>query len=285
MRMSQCSTSQPTAPPDGAKSGGTPAPPLLTQILTRENWIVGACLLLLCGAGWWWLLRAAPSMTAAGAIGSMAGMAPMSAGVTPWSLAYLGPSFAMWAIMMVAMMLPSAAPMILLYSSFARRSPASARGATIAFVLSYLLLWVAFAGLTTAGQAFLIARGLLTRASLVISDRALVALLLAAVALYQLSGLKRLCLSHCRSPVGFLMRYWRPRVAGAVRMGIAHGLYCLGCCGLLMLLLFAGGVMNLLWVAILTLVVVVEKYAPREWHLDWLIAAALLVMSGGLLLR
>jgi predicted metal-binding membrane protein len=224
-------------------------------------------------------------MTPAGTMQAMAGMAPMSAGVAPWSLAYLGPSFAMWAIMMVAMMLPSAAPMILLYASFARRAPASARVATIAFTLIYLLLWAGFAGLATAGQAFLIAHGLLARASLAISDRTLVAVLLAAVALYQLSGLKRLCLSHCRSPVGFLMRHWRPHVSGAVRMGVAHGLYCLGCCSLLMLLLFAGGVMNLLWVAILTLVVLVEKYAPREWHMDWLVAAALLVTSCALLVR
>jgi len=215
----------------------------------------------------------------------MAGMSPMAAGVAPWSLAYLGPAFAMWAIMMVAMMLPSAAPMILLYASFARRAPASARVATIAFALTYLLLWAGFAGLAAAGQAFLIGHGLLARASLAMTDRALVALLLAAVALYQLSGLKRICLSHCRSPVGFLMRYWRPGVTGAVRMGIAHGLYCLGCCSLLMLLLFAGGVMNLLWVAILTLVVVAEKYAPRGWHMDWLIAGALLVTSCALLVR
>lgn len=283
MRMSQCSTSRPTAPPDRETPGGAPARPLLTQILTRENRIVGACLLLLSGVGWWWLLRMAAPMQAGGAIGTMAGMAPMPAGVAPWSLAYLGPSFAMWAIMMVAMMLPSAAPMILLYASFARRSPA--RGATTVFALTYLLLWTVFAGLATAGQAFLIGHGLLARASLAISDRTLVAVLLAAVALYQLSGLKRLCLSHCRSPVGFLMRYWRPGVTGAARMGIAHGLHCLGCCGLLMLLLFAGGVMNLLWVAILTLVVVVEKYAPRQWHMDWLIAAALLVASCALLVR
>jgi len=281
-RTSQCSTSRPTALPDGGKPGRATERPLLTQILTRENWIVGACLLLLCGAGWWWLVRMAAPMSAASAMEAMAGMG-MRAGFAPWSLAYLGPAFAMWTIMMAAMMLPSAAPMILLYASFARRTPASARMATAAFALTYLLLWAGFAALATVGQAFLIGHGLLARASLAISDRTLVALLLAAVALYQLSGLKRLCLSHCRSPVGFLMRYWRPGVGGAVRMGIAHGLYCLGCCSLLMLLLFAGGVMNLLWVAFLTLVVVAEKYAPREWHLDWLIAAALLVTSCALL--
>jgi len=281
--MSRCSTSRPTAPPDSGKRGGAPPPPLLMQILTRENWIVGGCLVLLCGAGWWWLLHMAAPMTAAGAIQSMAGMAPVTANITPWGIAYLGPSFAMWVIMMVAMMLPSAAPMILLYATFARRSPVPARGATFAFALTYCLLWSAFAGLATAGQAFLVGRGLLSRASLALTDRTLVAALVAAVALYQLSGLKRLCLSHCRSPVGFLMRHWRPRVAGAVRMGVAHGLYCLGCCSLLMLLLFAGGVMNLLWVVILTLVVVVEKCAPREWHADWLIAAALLIISGALL--
>jgi len=94
--------------------------------------------------------------------------------------------------------------------------------------------------------------------------------------------LKRLCLSWCRSPVGFLMRHWRPGAVGAVRMGIAHGLYCIGCCGVLMLLLFVGGVMNLAWVAILSLVVMAEKYAPVRLHADRAIAVVLLAAAMGL---
>ena len=127
-------------------------------------------------------------------------------------------------------------------------------------------------------------RDVLGPATLAIGSRTLAAGLLAATAAYQLSGLKRLCLSWCRSPVGFLMRHWRPGAAGAARMGIAHGLYCIGCCGFLMLLLFVGGVMNLAWVAILSLVVLAEKYAPARLHADRAIAAVLLAAALGLLL-
>jgi len=258
------------------------------QILTRENRIVGGCLAMLCAVAWWWLWHNAGAMNAAGAMRGMTGMtgmAPASAAGAPWRLAYFVPAFLMWAIMMVAMMLPSAAPMILLHATFARRSPTAARGATVAFLCAYLLLWVLFSALAAVGQALLVGHGLLARASLTLGDRALVAGLLIATASYQLSGLKRLCLSHCRSPAAFLMRFWRPGIAGAVRMGITHGLYCIGCCGVLMLLLFVGGVMNLAWVALLTLIVLVEKYADPRWRLDRLIAITLLVAAGVLFLR
>ena len=256
---------------------------LLTELLKREHRIAGASLVLLCGLAWWWLWRmAAPGVSAVSA-GEMPGMPGMSAGPDVWTMTYLGPAFLMWAIMMVAMMLPSAAPMILFHGAIGRKAGASADRATLVFALTYLLLWAAFAGLAAIAQAWLVSRDVLGPATLAIGSRKLAAGLLAATAAYQLSGLKRLCLSWCRSPVGFLMRHWRPGAAGAVRMGIVHGLYCIGCCGVLMLLLFVGGVMNLAWVAILSLVVVAEKYAPARLHADRAIAAVLLAAALGLL--
>ncbi len=255
---------------------------LLTELLKREHRIAGACLLLLCGLAWWWLWRMAVPGVSAVPAGDMSGMPGMSAAADVWTPAYLGPSFLMWAIMMVAMMLPSAAPMILFHGAIGREAGASADRAPLVFALTYLLLWAAFAGLAAIAQALLVSRDALGPATLAIGSRALAAGLLVATAAYQLSGLKRLCLSWCRSPVGFLMRHWRPGAAGAMRMGIAHGLYCIGCCGFLMLLLFVGGVMNLAWVAILSVVVLVEKYAPARLHADRAIALLLLAATLGL---
>ena len=221
---------------------------------------------------------------------SSPGTAPMAGMASPvpraglWSLAYLGPAFAMWAIMMVAMMLPSAAPVILLYAAFAQRSTGSARVATLVFATTYLLVWTAFAALATIGQAILVARGLADAATLELGNRAIVAALLAATALYQLSSLKTVCLSKCRAPIGFVMQHWRPGYPGAIRMGLLHGSYCVGCCAFLMLLLFVGGVMNLALIVLITAVVVMEKYAPPALHPRWLIPTILLVLAAALVL-
>jgi predicted metal-binding membrane protein len=256
---------------------------LLTELLKREHRIVGACLILLCGLAWWWLWRMAMPGAPTVSAGDMPGMAGMAASPDVWSPGYLGPAFLMWAIMMVAMMLPSAAPMILFHGAIGRKAGGPADRATLVFALTYLLLWAAFAGFAAIAQALLVSRDLLGPATLAIGSRPLAAGLLVATVAYQLSGLKRLCLSWCRSPASFLMRHWRPGAAGAVRMGIAHGLYCIGCCGFLMLLLFVGGVMNLAWVALLSLIVLAEKYAPARLHPDRAIAAILLAAALGLI--
>ncbi|MET0180380.1 MAG: DUF2182 domain-containing protein [Novosphingobium sp.] len=187
----------------------------------------------------------------------------MGAGPSPWSASYLGPAFVMWALMMVAMMLPSAAPMILLHARVARQGGGGRwRPATLAFVAAYLALWSGYAALAALAQATLLASGAISAMSLRLGDQRVAALLLALAAAYNLSAVKRACLDKCRSPLDFVVRRWRPGIAGAVRMGLAHGLFCLGCCWALMLLLFVGGVMNLAWVAGLALVVVAEKYGP-----------------------
>jgi predicted metal-binding membrane protein len=156
--------------------------------------------------------------------------------------------FAMWWIMMVAMMLPSAAPMILLFDTVSKRQHVP----TAIFGGTYLAVW----GLFSIAAALLQSR---------IEEQPpywLGAAILIGAGLYQLTPLKQLCLRQCQSPLQFVMTRWRPGLRGAVVMGVQHGLYCLGCCWVLMLLLFVGGVMNLYWIIGLALYVLAEKYFP-----------------------
>jgi predicted metal-binding membrane protein len=143
------------------------------------------------------------------------------------------------------------------------------------FTGCYLLLWTCFSIFAALAQTALVETGLVSQIALSLGNDMIASLLLLGVALYQLTWVKRACLSQCRSPLSFLMRLWRPGAGGAVRLGLAHGVYCLGCCWLLMLLLFVGGVMNLLWVALLAIIVTIEKLAPPGIHLErWVAAAA-----------
>ncbi len=201
----------------------------------------------------------------------MAGMAGMSA-PPGWPLVA-----AMWIVMMVAMMLPSAAPAILLYATVHRRSSAEAPP-TLAFLLGYLACWTVFA-MVAAVLQLAIAEPM----SMAVESRAASAGLLIAAGLYQLSPLKDACLGRCRSPAQFLTRHYRPGASGAFRLGLLHGAYCVGCCWLLMALLFVGGVMNLLWIAGLTLLVAAEKLVPKG---DWIarIAGVSMIAWGAILL-
>lgn len=176
-----------------------------------------------------------------------------------WSVASVLAIGAMWALMMAAMMLPSALPVILTFARLGTRS--GERGRVRSFVAAYLLVWSAFSVAAAFAQWALQAMGWVDQ--MIVSTSALLngSLLLVAGA-YQFSPLKRVCLSGCRTPVVFLMGEWRPGVGGAFAMGVRHGLLCVGCCWALMALLFVGGVMNLAWIAALSMVVAVEKMAP-----------------------
>jgi predicted metal-binding membrane protein len=216
--------------------------------LGRDRLITAASLAGVVALAWLYLWRAG---------------APMHAGEGASMAMPLGLNFAMWAVMMAAMMLPSAAPTVLLYGAMVRKN--AERGTALAsvwtFVSGYLLAWAAFGLVATLLQAALEHAGLLTT----MMDSAspwLTAGLLVAAGLYQLTPLKDLCLTSCRNPVRFLMTRWRPGAARALRMGLAHGAYCVGCCWLLMLLLFALGVMNLAWVALIAAFVAIEKLLP-----------------------
>lgn len=179
-----------------------------------------------------------------------------------WTAAYLVPALMMWALMMVAMMLPSAAPMILLYGRLARRAGGRALDDTLVFALSYVVIWTLFSAFAALGQAFLIDAGAISRLTLRVGSGRIAGGLFVLVGLYQLSPLKKACLDHCRSPLSFVMRLWRPGPGGALRLGLVHGLYCLGCCWGLMLLLFVGGAMSTAWIAGLAAIVFLEKVTP-----------------------
>jgi len=180
-----------------------------------------------------------------------------------WSAANLLAIFTMWAVMMAAMMLPSAMPMVLTFVRLSRRGGEVARGRS--FVAAYLAVWCAFSAVATAAQ-WALQRLDWVDPMLVSTSAGLTAALLLIAGLYQFSPLKRLCLARCQSPMGFLLGEWRPGARGAFGMGLRHGLFCLGCCWALMALLFVGGVMNLAWVAALSIAVALEKLRPGgEW--------------------
>jgi predicted metal-binding membrane protein len=180
-------------------------------------------------------------------------------GSPDWSVANVVAVWAMWAVMMAAMMLPSALPMIVTFVQLSERGGAQARGR--GFVAAYLLVWFGFSTAAVAAQWALQAMGW-TDPMIVSTSAALNSLLLLVAGVYQFSPLKHICLAKCRTPMGFLLGEWREGSRGGFVMGLRHGLFCVGCCWALMALLFVGGVMNLAWIAALSIAVAIEKMVP-----------------------
>jgi predicted metal-binding membrane protein len=190
-----------------------------------------------------------------------------------WSVANGLAIWCMWAVMMAAMMLPSALPMAMTFVELSARTAEHARART--FVGAYLLVWCAFSVAATALQWVLQAVGWID--PMIVSTSALLtAALLVIAGAYQFSPLKRLCLAHCRTPMGFLLGEWRPGMHGGFVMGLRHGLFCLGCCWALMSLLFVGGVMNLAWIAALSIAVAIEKMVPHGERLATVLGLVLI---------
>ena len=226
-------------------------PDLTSHILKHERLVVASGIVLLVALSWWFLATGAGLGDHGGDHMAMPGMAapPLTALIV------------MWFLMMVAMMLPSAAPAILLYARVRSiRSRDGEVAATWIFLLGYLAVWLGFSVVAAIAQQWL------TGPSMAVADTALPGALLIAAGLYQLSPIKSACLRQCRSPAQFISRHWRAGTFGAARLGILHGAYCVGCCWLLMALLFVGGVMNFAWIAVLTLLVGAEKLLPvGQW--------------------
>jgi predicted metal-binding membrane protein len=233
-------------------------------VLQRERRVVGAGLIALTALAWVYLWRGAGmgmsalDMTSATFFPHLHeddGAMDLSAPVV----------ISMWWVMMIAMMTPSAAPLILLYARVLRHrtegTPGTAYAPSALLAVGYLSAWLVFSLLAAAMQG-LLQPALISEMMLWSRSATLSATVLAAAGLYQLSPLKYACLRQCRAPAQFLARYWRPGRWGAFRLGALHGAYCVGCCWLLMALLFVGGVMNLVWIAVLTLLVLAEKLAP-----------------------
>ncbi len=272
---------------------------VLEAVLRRDRQVVTCVLVTVITACWLYLLAGAgtgmyphemavliPSqMSMDSSIPSMASMpghetmtasngrpstADMLMSPITWTPGYALLMFSMWWLMMIAMMLPSAAPMVLLHAAVARKGlernenagptsgPHRLHSTTTAFIAGYLAMWGAFSLVAVIAQWGL-ERGELLSAMMTSTSNLLGSGLLLAAGVWQLTPLKTVCLRHCRSPISFLSTHWWPGVGGAFRMGIEHGVFCLGCCWFLMALLFYGGVMNLIWIVGLALFVLMEK--------------------------
>ncbi|HZY54632.1 MAG TPA: DUF2182 domain-containing protein [Reyranella sp.] len=248
------------------------------DLLRRQRAVILAALAAIAALAWLYLFLAAADMTAA-----MAGM-DRTMVIPPRGSTELLLLFAMWWVMMVGMMLPSVAPVILTFATVNRNR--AARGEpyvpSALFTAGYLLAWVGFSLAATLAQEALERANLISPMDMTTNSRLLGGLLFLAAGLYQFAPVKLACLRFCRSPLDFVVNHWRDGPGGAVRMGLTHGLYCLGCCWVLMLLLFVGGVMNLLWVAFLGVVVLVEKLSAGPWM--GRIGGALMMIYGAWLL-
>jgi predicted metal-binding membrane protein len=252
----------------------------VAALLARDRALVWTGVIGLTLLAWLYLVHHA------GMMATGTGIPALSPRLAPWSATDLAMTAAMWGIMMVGMMLPTATPMILLFATVnrKRREAGGIAVPTGVFVLGYLGVWGGFSIGATGLQWGLHEAALLSPA-LAATSPLLSGPLLMAAGLYQLTPLKDLCLAHCRSPFGFLMTEWRDGPAGALRMGLRHGAYCLGCCWALMGLLFVAGMMNLVWVAAITVFVLIEKVAPGGRWLGRAGGAVLMLAGAGLLAR
>jgi predicted metal-binding membrane protein len=226
--------------------------PFAERLARNAQVVTLASVVILAAVAWGW--------TVSGAMGESNRMAGM---VSPLTLE-IPVLLLMWWLMMAAMMLPSAAPAILLYGRVRQQRGGTATiAASWVFLSGYLLAWLMLSEHATVLQFLATEFGLLHPMTMQATSKSLAGATLIAAGVYQWLPAKDACLTHCRSPAAFLARHWLPGAGGALRLGLKHGLYCAGCCWLLMALLFVGGVMNFLWIAALTALVAAEKLAPR----------------------
>lgn len=258
---------------------------------TRDYLIIGGGLIAIAAAGWAYMVYMAWAMDHHqhhhGGAAGLAWMAPPSP--QPWTLADLFMLFAVWSVMMIAMMVPSAMPMIMMFTAVnrGRRQRDQTYVPTFIFTLGYLVAWVGFSLIVALAQWRLHVTGLLD--SKMNSNSSLLnGIVLVAAGVYQWTPLKEACLHQCRTPLGFLASSWRDGRLGAMTMGLRHGLFCIGCCWAMMLVMLAVGVMNMLWALLIAVFVVIEKIMPLArtvraisglglvaWGMYWLAIAAI----------
>ena len=249
-------------------------------LFRRDRVILGAGLLAVALLAWAWLISEAHRMNVSGVCECMR-MKMTGPDNSAWPVATLLPLFLMWCVMMVAMMLPSALPMVLTFAAVARNRQRLGRPyvPTTIFVSGYLAIWCVFSAIIAAGQWFLHRHALLSP-SMVTTSAIFGGALLLGAGVFQFTPLKRSCLTRCRGTLEFILTRWREGGSGAFRMGLEHGAFCTGCCWALMALLFVAGVMNILWVAALTLLVCLEKILPARARVSF--ATGVVLASWGL---
>jgi predicted metal-binding membrane protein len=261
-------------------------PLLADRALRRDRLVAGAGLVALALLAWlslWWQARNMASMPM-----PMPGMPEMAMDGSPmpgaWVPVQLALTFLMWATMMVAMMLPSALPAMLLYGTMVRKGRAAGTALPPAWIFAagYLAVWISFSAGAALVQTWLAWAGMIS--PMLVSSRVwLTGGLLIVAGAYQFLPVKGACLERCRNPLSLFMFHRREGAGGLFAMGVENGLYCLGCCWALMLLLFVAGVMNLLWVAALSALVLIEKLLPGG-PLAGRVAGALMLAAGAAVL-
>ncbi|HXM01072.1 MAG TPA: DUF2182 domain-containing protein [Chthoniobacterales bacterium] len=254
----------------------------IQAVAQRDRLLVGFALAGIAAAAWLYLAHEAERFAATGVCQCAAVMIG-GPDLAPWSPQALLPLFLMWTEMMLAMMLPAVTPLVLLFSKVARSR--AERGqpyvSTAFFVAGYFAVWTLFSLVAALAQWML--HGLTLLSPQMTTNTGIVGgTMFMAAGVFQFTPLKKTCLTHCRSPLAFLMTEWRDGHAGAFLMGWKHGLFCTVCCWLLMLLLFAVGVMNLLWIAVLAIFALSERIAPKRWHLSQLSGLVLLCFGAWL---
>ncbi|MGH6847168.1 MAG: DUF2182 domain-containing protein [Methylocella sp.] len=241
---------------------------LLVVLLRRDRIIVAVALAALTALAWAYVLWLAADMSGMDMTGFRmipAGVGLMAPALAPWKAIEFAYAFAMWAVMMVGMMTPSAAPMILIYARVGRQ--ASAQGKPLAatgwFATGYLLTWAGFSLVATAAQ-WALERTALLDPMMAGTSQVFGAIVLIAAGIYQWTPLKDTCLAQCQSPLLFIHRHggFHRDPSGSLALGLHHGAHCVGCCWVLMALLFVGGVMNVLWIAAISAFVLIEKIVP-----------------------
>ena len=262
-----------------------PVDATLEAVVKHDRLVVVTALIAVIALSWAYLLAGAGmgmsafEMTRISQLGTAADMADMAM-TTPavWTPSYAVLMFFMWWIMMVAMMLPSAAPMILLFAAVNRKQCETGypHVGTSIFAVGYLAAWAGFSLATMILQWGFERTGVLSP-TLVGTNAIFGGIVLLTAGVYQLTPIKHACLRHCRSPIAFLSTHWRRGAHGALRMGLVHGAFCVGCCWFLMGLLFLGGVMNLYWIAGIALFILFEKTVPAGHWLGNAIGVGLLV--------
>lgn len=241
---------------------------MLEVVLRRDRAVVATALAAITVLAWAYLLQLSAGMGGDADMPDMPGMRMpemLAPALQPWSASEFAFTFGMWAIMMVGMMTPSAAPMVLIYAGVGRQALAQGKpfAATGWFVAGYLLTWIGFALIATAAQ-YALERVALLDTTMSSASRVFGGAVLVAAGIYQWTPLKDACLSQCQSPLMFIQRHggFRREPLGSLLIGLRHGGYCVGCCWVLMALLFVGGIMNILWIAAITAFVLLEKVVP-----------------------
>ena len=256
------------------------------KLIVQESVLTLVALIFIISLAWWYLLAGAGTGMNIWAMSTW--QFPPQASLQPfyqqWSFHYGLVMLVMWWVMMVAMMLPSATPMVLLYARVYRQAQTrqqitSSSIPIPAFVLGYMIIWLGFSIAAVLLQWMLEQFQLLHGMMMWITHRHLSAGFLIIAGIYQFAPIKHACLKQCRSPVEFISRHWQQGNIGAFNMGMHHGIFCLGCCWILMLLLFIGGIMNLVWIAGLAIIVLAEKQLHFGEIISRLIGI-LLCMSG-----